>query len=191
MAILIRAPFRARAAALLALCLMALPAASARAEQRTATAEDDIKATFLFNFTKFVEWPAGTATAEGFRLCTVAEPGFNNALDRTLTGETANGLPIVRLTPATPDAARSCDILFLGRLENERADRWISAVRGAPVLVVGESPAAADRGAHINFVVDDNRVQFDVNTEAARRAGLIISSKLLRVARNVTPRSGA
>lgn len=159
------------------------------AEQRTATAEDDIKAAFLYNFTKFVEWPAGTADA--FRLCTVAEPGFNKALERTVVGETVNGLPIVHVSPSTPDAARSCDILFLGRLENDRADRWIAAVRSAPVLVVGESPGVANRGAHINFVVDDNRVQFDVNAEAARRAGLTISSKLLRVARQVTGRSGA
>jgi len=188
-AILTRLPIRRCVAAVVALWLTAL--AAPRAEQRTVTAEDDIKAAFLFNFTKFVEWPRAGAPVEAFRLCTVAETAFNTALDRALAGETANGLPIVHVSPATPDAARSCAILFVGDLENERLDRWLGAVRGAPVLIVGESPAAADRGAHINFVVDDNRVQFDVNAAAARRAGLTISSKLLRVARHVTSRSGA
>lgn len=155
-------------------------------EQRASSAEDEIKATFLFNFTKFIEWPARRSGS--FRLCTVAEPPFNAAVDRTLEGETVEGRPIVRVSPATPDGARSCQILFLGRQENDRAERWIAAVRGAPVLIVSESRAAWDRGAQINFVVDDNRVKFDVNTDAASRARLTVSSKLLRVARKVTAR---
>jgi hypothetical protein len=161
-----------------------------RAAQRTAAAEDDIKAAFLFNFTKFIEWPE-TAQLESFRICTVAEPAFNAALDRTLTGETANGRPIVRVSPATPDAARACQILFLGRVEDDRVERWLTAVRGAPVLVVGESRATWERGGQINFVVDENRVKFDVNSDAAAASGLTISSKLLRVARKVTARRSA
>ena len=97
--------------------------------------------------------------SEPFRICTVAEPAFGAAVDRIVAGESIDGRPIDRVSPATPDAARGCQILFLGRLESDRAERWLAAVRGAPVLVVGESRAAWDRGAHINFVVEDNRVQ--------------------------------
>jgi hypothetical protein len=75
-------------------------------------------------------------------------------------------------------------------MENARLDRWLAAVRGLPVLVVAESKKAADAGAEITFVVEDNRVKFDVNDDAAARAGLTISSKLLRVARHVTPKDG-
>ena len=160
-----------------------------RADQRTATAEDDIKAAFLYNFTKFIEWP-GPAPSEPFRICTVAEPAFASALDRTIAGESVNGRPIQRITPPTPDTARTCAILFLGRMENDRAERWIAAVRSLPVLVVGESRAVWDRGAQINLVVEDNRVKFDVNADTAAQAGLTISSKLLRVARNVSPKRG-
>jgi len=174
-------------AAAVASCLASAPLA---AEQRTATAEDDIKAAFLFNFTKFVEWPAADRTAP-FRLCTVAEPAFGTAVERTITGETAGGRPIEHVTPPTPDAARNCHMLFVGRLEVDRLDRWLSAVRGAPLLVVSESRAAWDRGAHINFVVEENRVKFDVNPDAASRAGLTVSSKLLRVARNVVRRGAS
>lgn len=162
----------------------------ARAAQRTAAAENDIKAAFLFNFTKFIEWPAA-ARGNSFRICTIAEPAFNAAVDRALAGESIGGRPIVRLSPPTPEAARACHILFLGRIEGERAERWVAAVRGAPVLLVGESRTAWDRGAQINFVVDENRVRFDVNADAVSDLGLTISSKLLRVARKVRARGRA
>jgi len=153
--------------------------------QSPPTAEPDIKAAFLFNFARFVEWPPA-ASAGAFQICSVAAPGFDAVLARTLVGESTDGRPIVRATPEGPELARACHILFIARQESQRADRWVAAVRGYPVLVVGESRAAEDAGAHITFVVEDNRVKFDVNEDAAAHAGLKISSKLLRVARHVT-----
>jgi len=157
------------------------------AGQRTATAEDDIKATFLFNFTKYIEWPDADKL-EAFRVCVVAEPAFGAAVDRTIAGETALGRPLARVSLSAPDAARGCQILFLGHLEDARLDRWFATVRGAPVLVVGETRSAWAHGAQVNFVLEDNRVRFDVNLDAASAAGLAVSSKLLRVARQVTGR---
>jgi len=170
-----------------AACIAAIWAAAstAAAGQRTATAEDDIKAAFLFNFTQFVEWPPSGENGR-FRICTVAEPGFDAAVDRTVAGESVGSRHIVRSTPASPDDARDCQILFVGRQEGDRTEQWVSAVKGLPVLVVGESAAASQRGAHINFVLENNRVKFDVNNTAASRSGLVISSKLLRVARHVS-----
>jgi YfiR/HmsC-like len=162
---------------------LAVPAA----EQRTATAEDDIKAAFLFNFTQFVEWPPAADTQEPFRICVVADASFGAALDRIVAGESVGNRPIARMDPASPDAARGCQILFIGRQDDERTvERWLAAVRGLPVLVVGESGIAWSHGVHVNFVIEHNRVKFDVNNDNAVRAGLTISSKLLRVARNVT-----
>ena len=160
-----------------------------RAEQRTSTSEDDIKAAFLYNFTKFIDWPAAGGP-DPFRICIVAEPAFAAAVDRIVTGDSMQGRPIVRLSPPAPDAARACQILFLGRLENDRAERWTAAVRGLPVLIVGESRGVWERGAHINFVLEDNRVKFDINTDATSAAGLTVSSKLLRVARSLYPKRG-
>jgi len=174
------------------LLLASLGAPRAAAAQPTPSGEESIKATFLFNFTKFVEWPTppGGPSREPFRLCVVAEPLFAVAVDRTIEDESVGGRPLQRLSPNSPEAARACQILFLGRAESSHADRWIAAVRDSPVLVVSESSTAWDRGSHINFVVVDNRVRFDVNADAASRAGISISSKLLRVARTVTPRGG-
>ena len=171
--------------------VLALWAAAATArvpEQRTTTAEDDVKATFLFNFTRFVDWPSPPPGAEPFRVCVVAEPAFAVSVDRIIAGETAQGRPLQRVTPTTSDMARSCQILFIGRNESERAERWMAAIRSTPVLLVSETPGFCQRGGHINFIVDGNHVGFDVNQETASRAGLEISSKLLRVARHVTPR---
>ena len=169
--------------------LLCLYGGSVAGEQRTTTAEDDIKAAFLYNFTRFIVWPPASET-DTFRICTVAEPAFGSAVERAVAGESIDGRPIVRVSPATPDAARGCHILFLGRLEDPRAERWMTAVRGTPVLVVGESRGVWEHGAQINFVLDDNRVKFDVNTDAAAQAGLNISSKLLRVAREIVPKRG-
>lgn len=182
---LLKAPVRRRWVAIAAIWVHVW--AGAAAAQRTATAEDDIKAAFLFNFTQFVEWPAADSQ-EPFRICVVADREFGAALDRIVSGETVGHRPIARSTPASPDAARGCQILFIGR-QDEGIERWLAAVKGLPVLVVGESSHAWSRGVHVNFVVENNRVKFDVNNDGATRAGLTISSKLLRVARIVTARS--
>ena len=177
-------------AAAAALAATLSPSAAALQDGGSGTAEAGIKAAFLFNFTKFVEWP-GTAPPGAFQICTIADAGFDAIVTRTVSGEITDGRPILRATPETPELARTCHILFISRNENAQVDRWMAAVRGQPVLVVGESKRAEDAGAHITFVIEDNRVKFDVNDDAAARAGLRISSKLLRVARHVTSRGGA
>ena len=182
MALLTRARSFAACAAAAATLVRGVPAST----QRT-TAEADIKAAFLFNFTKLVDWPT-VAPAGPFQICTLADGTFDALLARTLTGESTGGRPIQQTTPDSPDVARTCHILFISRRADGNASRWIAAVRGQPVLVVAESPGAEQAGAHITFVVEDNRVKFDVNDDAAARAGLTISSKLLRVARHVTAR---
>lgn len=183
-------PARRRAGTCLVAFWAIAVAARGAPPQRTGTAEDDVKATFLFNFTKFVDWPAPPPGAEPFRVCVVAEPAFAASVDRIIAGETAEGRPLQRVTPTAPDAARTCQILFLGRSEAAHADRWMAAIRNTPVLIVGESPGFCNRGGHINFVVEGNHVRFDVNQDSASRAGLDISAQLLRVARHVNVRGG-
>lgn len=172
----------------LAAALVLIASADVRAGQRTSTAEDDVKATFLYNFARFVDWPAAIEQRESgaFRICTVTDEAFDRALDRIVTGEQVRGHAIQRYTPKNPEDARSCQILFIGRTRMRESARYIAAVRDAPVLIVGETPGFVTRGGHIGFVIEDNRVKFDANPQAASGAGLSVSSKLLRVARNVT-----
>jgi hypothetical protein len=150
------------------------------------TLENDVKAVFLYNFTKFIEWPPPAAPQAGaFRVCVLADAGFSQAVDRTIAGETVDGRPLERIEPQSPDQVRSCGILYVGRPYTERTARFIAVARNLPVLTVGEGPAFLQQGGAIGFVLENNRVRFDVNVAAAQRSGLRVSSKLLRVARSV------
>ena len=151
--------------------------------------EQDVKAAFLYNFTRFVEWPAGIPPgAEPFRLCVIADDRTAAAVDRTMQGEAVNGRPVQTVAPATREAAQRCQILFVGRGEAERAAPLVAAVRDLPVLTVGDGNQLLQQGGAIEFVLDGGRVRFDVNLKTAKRSGLTISSRLLQVARNIEGR---
>jgi hypothetical protein len=156
-----------------------------RAQATVTPADDDLKAAFLLNFGKYVDWPSTAASADMFHLCAVAEPEFLKRIDEVIATETIQGRPVARETPETPAAARSCAILFISDIEESRVDHLIAAVRDLPVLTVGETSDFLARGGMIAFVRDGDRVRFDVNTAAAQSAGLTISSRLLRLARKV------
>jgi hypothetical protein len=154
------------------------------ASQSAAVSEDDVKAAFLYNFAKYVAWPPAAAS-QSFRLCVVADAGFIKRIDNLIAGETIEGRPVMRETPATGEAARACQILFVGASESARASRLIVSVKGTPVLTVGDTDDFLTRGGMIAFVRDGDRVRFDVNNAAAQGAGLSVSSRLLRLARHV------
>lgn len=168
-------------AGLLAATVLVLPPAGAQ-----HVTEHDVKAAFLYNFTRFVEWPAGTPRgSEPFRLCVVAGAPMTAAIERTMLGESVQGRPLRTLVPASPAEVPACQILFVGHTEKERAAPLLAAVRDLPVLTVSDTPGFASRGGAIEFLLEKGRVRFDVSTEAAKRAGLSISSRLLQVARYV------
>jgi hypothetical protein len=160
------------------------------AAQQRQVGEDDLKAAFLYNFAKYVEWPPSAFTGispETFRLCVVADPSFVKLVQDIVAAETIDDRPVVLLTPEGAEAARMCHILFIGGDERERAPGLLSAVQGSPVLTVGNGDEFLALGGMVGFVRDRTRVRFDVNTAVARRAGLAISSRLLRIARRVSP----
>jgi hypothetical protein len=146
--------------------------------------EYEVKAAFLLNFTRFIEWPpAAFAAADGpFSICVLGDDPFGRALDRTVEGESVNGRKIeiqriVRQTPA------SCQIVFAGGSEKDLPK--VLAGMGPGVLTVGEGARFLREGGMIAFMLENRRVRFDINQSAAAKAGLRISSKLLSVARSV------
>ena len=172
------------ASALLCAVLSAvLPGSVAVPQQRTAL-EPDIKAAFLYNFTRFVSWPAGIPPeSEPFRICVVAERTITEAVERTMAGETIHGRPVQTRVPSSAEEVKSCQLLFIGRVPEDRADPLIAAARESPVLVVGEGEKFPERGGAIGFVMEEGRVRFDVNSGNAQRSGLTVSSRLLGAAR--------
>ena len=150
------------------------------------TLEADVKAAYLYNFTRYVEWPAEAEKgSEPFRLCVLADPAIRNAIQRTVQGETVQGRPLVMVAPDTPRDGQQCQILYVGRSEQERAGQLLAAVRDQPVLTVGDFSHFTERGGMIEFLLQDNRVRFDVNLPRAQQSKLRVSSNLLRVARKV------
>ena len=176
---------------LVAVSFVVFLATSARrpAAQQLQVAEDDLKAAFLYNFAKYVEWPPSAFTGispETFRLCVVADPPFVKMVQNVVTDETIYDRPVVLLTPEGAEEAQRCHILFIGGDEQDRASGLLLAVQGSPVLTVGNGAEFLGLGGMVGFVRDGTRVRFDVNTAVARRAGLVISSRLLRIARRVS-----
>jgi hypothetical protein len=168
-----------------------LVSATSAAAQPTTTRspeqslESEVKAVFLYNFTKYVDWPAPQGSSASIRICVPADPDFLALVRGAVRDEVVNGRPLSAVGLDGLDAARDCDILYVGDAATPDAAAWIHAVRGRQVLIVGDG-ALAD-GVVIAFVRDQNRVRFDINRQAASRQKLSISSRLLGLARRVTP----
>jgi hypothetical protein len=151
--------------------------------------EYEIKAAFLYNFTKFVEWPAETFphVSTPVSLCVFGEDPFGGSLDAVVQGETLNGHRLAVRRPRDLTAARECQVLFISGSEKGRASEALSALKGTSVLTVGEGKDFLDQGGVIRLFLEQSRVRFDINLDAAERNHLKISSKLLALARTVVP----
>jgi hypothetical protein len=146
-----------------------------------AALEYRVKAAYLFNFTKFVEWPDVTLqNASAFNICTAGINPFGKALSSIVADENAAMLPLASRVVSVDEAA-SCHVLFVPR--GVATAPYLRAVASSPVLTVGESPQFLAQGGAINFVTDGGRVRFEINQAAAERVRLRISSRLLQLGR--------
>lgn len=147
------------------------------------TREYDLKAVFLYNFATFVEWPeaARPAAGEPIIIGVLGKDPFGATLDEVVAGEKLNGHPLQVRRYKSAEEARESHILFIGASEGSRLPGILQALKGRPVLTVGDMPRFMEAGGIIAFTTEA-RVQLHVNAPAARLAGLNISSKLLRVA---------
>jgi hypothetical protein len=160
--------------------------AGAAQPQAVASLEQQVKAAYLYNFAKFVEWPPSAALdSNALLVCVVGDDAFAGVLDQTVQGKTANGRPVTVRRDPDSQRLKACHILFIGAAEQKRLSRLLEAVAGSGVLTVSEAERFAHLGGIINFIVEGNKVQFEVNVDAAARSRLRISSRLLQVARVV------
>ena len=168
------------------------PETFAQARDSSDSSEYLIKAGFIFNFAKFVEWPT-TAFAQPDSPIVIGILGtdpFGTIIDQIVQDKKigARGFVVKRLKWGSDvKDLRDCKILFVSASEKAHMDELLQMVKGLPVLTVGETPGFAERGGVIRFVLEDNRVRFEVNVEAAHQAELTISSRLLTLARIIQP----
>jgi hypothetical protein len=170
----------ASTSALLAVRL-AFPADGAGAEAPT---EWEVKAAYLYNFARFVEWPEDPDVAPDrpFVVGVLGRDPFGRVLDDTLSGKSLAGRPIVVRRLEKPEDANTVQILFLSPSVIGALPLILRATQGRPVLTVGDSEGLAERGVILNFRLQDNRVRFEVNLRRADEAHLRISSQLLKLA---------
>jgi hypothetical protein len=168
-------------------CFLAI--AVTAAAQSARAPEYEVKAAFLYNFAKFVEWPS-PSSAPSFRICVLGRDPFGLALSNIVQSKSISGRPIVSVHLQSPAEVRLCHVLFISQSDPEILQQVLERTRGLPVLTVGESADFLRLGGMINFVLEQDRVRFEINLEAAERQHLKLSSKLLAVARVVTVGGG-
>ncbi|MGV3771346.1 MAG: YfiR family protein [Verrucomicrobiales bacterium] len=166
--------------ALASLLLLLGSGINAQAQSR----EYALKAAFLFHFTQFVEWPAEAfaETNSPFVIGIIGADPFGNLLHDIVQNEKVKGRSIVvRRLKSSADSSE-CHILYLAPSEAANMDKLIKGVAGKPVLTVSDIETFARRGGMIRFITENNKIRFRINNAAAQKAGLTISSKLLRLA---------
>lgn len=184
-----RRSFRRRFRILPAFALAyAMAALCGLAQDRPKPTEYQLKAQYLTDFGRFIKkWGNRTqpSAEEPFDLCVLGQDPFGASLDTAIKGEEITGAPVVAKRIARAQDATGCRILFISSSEANQLAGILGALGTSPVLTVADIPDFVKHGGMVEFVLDGNRVKFEINLASAQRAGLNLSSELLKVARVV------
>jgi hypothetical protein len=152
-----------------------------------ALSEYQVKAAYLFNFLKFVEWPEESFAdpLAPIVIGVVGEDPFGNALPQVVIGKTVQGRDLVIRIYRPGEDLRGAHILFISASERKRLPTILSSLRGSSVLTVADTAGFLDAGGMIQFLNENGRVRFAINVDATGRAKLKMSSKLLSLAKVV------
>jgi hypothetical protein len=148
----------------------------------TGLPEYQLKAAFLYNFANFTEWPA--AVGATIQLCVYGPDPFGSFLD-DMDGAKLGGRKLAVRRTNQFDALATCNLVFVATPALSSLPRIVEAAKGKPLLTIVEGGEQPWRGAAITLTLDSSRVAFEVNMTAVRDANLTLSSKLLRLARDV------
>jgi len=148
--------------------------------------EYQVKAAFLYNFAKFVEWPADAFAqkSDSMNLCILGDDPFGSDLN-TIQGEIIGNRRLSIKHVKTTQPLRECHILFVCNSEKKQLPKIVNTLKGASVLLVGDTDGFAQQNIIINFYLEEDKVRFEINADAAKLARLNISSKLLKLAKIV------
>lgn len=155
------------------LCLALTPAHAEHPEY-------EIKAAFIHNIAKFVEWPAAPHAASALKLCVLGSNPFGKALD-TLRDKQVGEMRWEPTAINSKSNLKGCGVLFIAASESGDLGRILDDLKGSTVLTLGDTDGYADQGVMVNFYLDGDKVRFEINLESANRAGIRLSSKLLKI----------
>ena len=162
------------------------------AAETPVLSEYQVKALFLFNFAKYVDWPTN-AFIDGHAAIViglVGQDNFGGVFAEMIAGKSLNGRPVVIRHVGSDPEYKDCQILFVSASEKARLPEILNAVRDSAMVTVGETEQFLTQGGMINFTKKANKIHLEINLDAARHANLKLSSKLLSVADVVLGKSG-
>ena len=158
--------------------------AAGRLEAAPPPTEYEVKAAFIYNFAKYVQWPPSPRSDSNvpFVIGVFGRDPFGGTLDAAMNGQSVQGrLIVIRRFVRIEEI--DCDLLFVGASEQRNLRKIFEALRGKPVLTVGDTNQFAELGGMISLTTDENRIRFEMNPKAIDRAGLKAGSQLFRFAR--------
>jgi hypothetical protein len=151
--------------------------------QKSAPTANQVKSAYLYNFGKFVEWPANSSSSEEyFNICVLGDEAFGSTLETTIAQESIKGQKVLVKRIAKAQEAPGCRILFISVSQQGHLKEILTELDNTSILTVSDMPEFARLGGMIQFVVQANKVRFEVNLTSAERTGLTLSSQLLQVA---------
>ena len=168
-------------------CLVSIVGHASAADPQPLS-ESQIKAGFVFNFTRFVDWPSSAfaTPASPFLVCILGAAPIAALLAETAAGKEVSGRRLTIKSKKPTDELRGCQVLYLGAIEERQEILVLEIVNGSNALTVSEIHGFAPAGGMIGFVVQENKVKLEINLEATKHAGLKVSSKLIAVSRLVS-----
>jgi hypothetical protein len=151
---------------------------------QTTMAEYQVKALFLLNFVKYVDWPASAmpGATSPITIGILGQDNFNDSLTNAVEGKNINGREIIIKHLSADDDLNGCTILFISSSENSQLSAILSKTSTLPILTVGEDESFLHKGGIINFTLKEDKIHLEINLKAAQKVNLQISSKLLSVA---------
>lgn len=155
--------------------------------QQQKPSEYQVKATYLYNFGRFIKWPDSipAGKTDSFSVCVLGQDPFGSILDSTLAGESLDGRPVVLHRFSKPQDAADCRILFISSNEEKHLNEILGALDENGILTVSDMHDFTRRGGMIQFILEGDRIRFEINLVNAENAKLTLSSELLKVAASV------
>jgi hypothetical protein len=146
--------------------------------------EYQVKAAFIYNFAKFVQWPvdAFKGPSDPISICVLGQDPFGSSLGDTVANRSIDGRSLIIRHLANIKQVVGCHVLFIGSAEDKRLPSTVADIRATGVLTIGDSDFSGVDGVVINFKLEGGKVRFDINVDAAEREKLRISSRLLSLA---------
>ena len=157
------------------------------ADESTANLEYHVKAGFLGNFAKFIQWPATffPKADSPYILGIVGEDPFGTIIDQAVEGFTVGDRPMLVRRFRDAMSLKFCHILFISRSQKAHLDDILAQLRETPTLTVSDMENFCEKGGMINFILIDNNIRFAINASASKKAGLKLSSSLLSLAKAI------